>query len=253
VTATRTMFAAWRVRVQASAIPQQAEGQAEIVEPVITQLFSGFLYCSVLRLFLLALVRATVTSALVFCHRANAHLISETQAVTERLSTSPPHSKLIKVSFFCCDGHLLKLGTYPPVYVLVLLVVSFPLDFSPITSTSFSSPPRHSCYKSCPSHPPRLDYPNYTWRRVQITKLLIWSFRYSLMLFLKCLLAPRLTLFRLSPFISHGSCSHCNLACFLWSTDFENPTLSSRDTHSHNGNVHIVLIRKTRGRCLKTF
>jgi hypothetical protein len=25
---------------------------------------------------------------------------------------------------------------------------------------------------ACPSHPPRLDYSNYTWRRVQITKLL---------------------------------------------------------------------------------
>jgi hypothetical protein len=27
-----------------------------------------------------------------------------------------------------------------------------------------------------PSHPPRLDYSNYTWRRVQITKLLVVQF-----------------------------------------------------------------------------
>jgi hypothetical protein len=27
-----------------------------------------------------------------------------------------------------------------------------------------------------PSHPPRLDYSNYTWRRVQITKLLVMQF-----------------------------------------------------------------------------
>jgi hypothetical protein len=26
---------------------------------------------------------------------------------------------------------------------------------------------------ACLSHPPRLDYSNYTWRRVQITKLLV--------------------------------------------------------------------------------
>jgi hypothetical protein len=27
--------------------------------------------------------------------------------------------------------------------------------------------------------------------------------------------------FRLSPFISLGSCNHCNLVCFLWSNNFE--------------------------------
>jgi hypothetical protein len=30
-------------------------------------------------------------------------------------------------------------------------------------------------------------------------------------------------LFRLFPFISLGSCNHCNLACFLWSNNFEHP------------------------------
>jgi hypothetical protein len=34
----------------------------------------------------------------------------------------------------------------------------------------------HSCYMTRPSHPPRRDYSNYTWRRVQITKLLVMQF-----------------------------------------------------------------------------
>jgi hypothetical protein len=31
----------------------------------------------------------------------------------------------------------------------------------------------HSCCMPCPSHPPWLDHYNYTWRRVQVMKLLI--------------------------------------------------------------------------------
>jgi hypothetical protein len=34
----------------------------------------------------------------------------------------------------------------------------------------------NSCYMPCPSHPPWLDHSNYTWRRVQITKLLVMQF-----------------------------------------------------------------------------
>jgi hypothetical protein len=34
----------------------------------------------------------------------------------------------------------------------------------------------HSCYLLHPSHPPWLDYSNYTWRRVQLMKLLIMQF-----------------------------------------------------------------------------
>jgi hypothetical protein len=34
----------------------------------------------------------------------------------------------------------------------------------------------HSCYVPCPSHPPCLDHSNYTWRRVQVMKLLIMQF-----------------------------------------------------------------------------
>jgi hypothetical protein len=40
---------------------------------------------------------------------------------------------------------------YSPIYVLVLLVVYFPLTFLPIALT-------HSCYMPHPSHPPRFDY-----------------------------------------------------------------------------------------------
>jgi hypothetical protein len=34
----------------------------------------------------------------------------------------------------------------------------------------------HSCYMTRTSHPLRLHYDNYTWRRVQITKLLVMQF-----------------------------------------------------------------------------
>jgi hypothetical protein len=47
------------------------------------------------------------------------------------------------------------------------------------------------------------------------------SLKYSLFLCLKCLLASCLTPLRLSSFTSLGSCSHCGLAYFLRSTNFE--------------------------------
>jgi hypothetical protein len=50
---------------------------------------------------------------------------------------------------------------------------------------------------------------------------LILSFKYSLSVCLKCLLALCCTLFKLSLFTSFGSCSHCSLACFFQSTNFE--------------------------------
>jgi hypothetical protein len=62
---------------------------------------------------------------------------------------------------------------YPPTSILVFLVVSFRLTLLLITyTTRFAS---HSCYMPRPSHP-RLDHSNYTWRRVQITKLLVMQF-----------------------------------------------------------------------------
>jgi hypothetical protein len=48
------------------------------------------------------------------------------------------------------------------------------MAFPPIIYTQFSFP--HSGFMPRPPHPPRLDYSNYTWRRVQITKLLIMQF-----------------------------------------------------------------------------
>jgi hypothetical protein len=59
----------------------------------------------------------------------------------------------------------------PPTYALVFLVVSFLLAFPPISYMHSSSP--HSCYLPCPSHPCWRDHSNYTWRRVQVMKLLI--------------------------------------------------------------------------------
>jgi hypothetical protein len=66
--------------------------------------------------------------------------------------------------------------TSPPTYVFVFLVACFPLALPPTTYTCSSSP--HSCYISLPSHS-RLDYSNYTWQRVQITKLLVCNFLHS--------------------------------------------------------------------------
>jgi hypothetical protein len=45
----------------------------------------------------------------------------------------------------------------------------------------------------------------------------ILPFKYAVFLFLKCLLASRLTLFRVSTLLWLGSCIHCILACFFWS------------------------------------
>jgi hypothetical protein len=53
---------------------------------------------------------------------------------------------------------------------LVLLEVSFLLAFPPISYMHSSSP--HSCYMPCPS-PPWFDHSNYTWRRVQVMKLIM--------------------------------------------------------------------------------
>jgi hypothetical protein len=47
----------------------------------------------------------------------------------------------------------------------------FPSGFSTNILMHSSSP--HLCYMSYPSHPPWLDYSNYTWKRVEVMKLLI--------------------------------------------------------------------------------
>jgi hypothetical protein len=39
-----------------------------------------------------------------------------------------------------------------------------------------SFPPPHSCYMPCPSHLPWPDHSKYTWRTLQVMKLLITQF-----------------------------------------------------------------------------
>jgi hypothetical protein len=50
----------------------------------------------------------------------------------------------------------------------------FPSGFPTNNLYALFSP--NSCYIPSPFHPHRLDYSNYTWRRVQITKLLVMQF-----------------------------------------------------------------------------
>jgi hypothetical protein len=59
-----------------------------------------------------------------------------------------------------------------PTYVFIFLVVSFLL--------TTCDPLRHSCYIPWPSHTPWLDRSNYTWRRVQVMKLVIMLIQQSI-------------------------------------------------------------------------
>jgi hypothetical protein len=54
-----------------------------------------------------------------------------------------------------------------------------------------------------------------------IFKLIHFNFQIFSFFFLNVLLVSRLKIFRLSLLIWLGFCSHCNLACFLWSINFE--------------------------------
>ena len=62
----------------------------------------------------------------------------------------------------------------------------------------------------------RIKVPNIFYLTVNSSSS-ISAFRYASFFFLKCLQASRLTLFRLSTLLCLGSCTHCILACFLWS------------------------------------
>jgi hypothetical protein len=81
-----------------------------------------------------------------------------------------PHHPILSLqdpSYYC-----------PPTYVAVFPVISFPqypirIPFRP-----------HSCYILCIYHPTWLDHCNYTWRRVQVTKLLIMQFSPTSCLFI---------------------------------------------------------------------
>ena len=57
----------------------------------------------------------------------------------------------------------------------------------------------------------------YIFYLLLVSSASILAFRYAFFLFLKCLLASHLTLFRLSTVLWLGSCIHCILACILWS------------------------------------
>jgi hypothetical protein len=54
--------------------------------------------------------------------------------------------------------------------VLIFFLVAFP------SKSYMDSSSTHTCYMPCPSHPPSRDHSNYTWRRVQVMKLLIMQF-----------------------------------------------------------------------------
>jgi hypothetical protein len=71
-------------------------------------------------------------------------------------------------------------------------------------------------------------YSGFSWfylvsPRKRLFRVLILTVCFQLInfgLFLKCLLASRLTLLRLPSFTSLGTCNHCSVACFQWSTTF---------------------------------
>jgi hypothetical protein len=91
-------------------------------------------------------------------------------------------------------------------HVLVFLVVSFLLDFPPITNMHFSS--THSCYTPCPSHPPSLNHSNYTWQRVQVYGVKIRTHDLSTYRFFKIL-------FTYITLLSSQSQFHTTMFCLL--------------------------------------
>jgi hypothetical protein len=75
----------------------------------------------------------------------------------------PPHPSSLRSSLILSSR-----------YVYIILVDSFLLAFPPQSCMHSSSP--HACCMPCHSLLPWLDRSNYTWRRVQVTKLLIMQF-----------------------------------------------------------------------------
>jgi hypothetical protein len=70
------------------------------------------------------------------------------------------------------------------------------------------------CYILCPSCPPWLDHGNI-WHRIHITTLLIMQFLPQTLISFMTYTVQIICVVWLI------SCKHCNLACCLWSTDFE--------------------------------
>jgi hypothetical protein len=85
-------------------------------------------------------------------------------------------------------------------------VVSFLLAVPSITYMHSSPPPPHSCYMNRPSHPPRLDYSNYTWQGVHKSR------SSSLCSFLH----PPVTSSIFGPNFSSAPCSQTDSVYVLW-------------------------------------
>jgi hypothetical protein len=84
----------------------------------------------------------------------------------------------------------------------VFLNTLFPSGFPTKTLMYLVSP--HTCYMPCPSHPPWL-HSNYTWRTVQVKKLLIMQFpptSYNLKSSIGVCLPPAFTLVSCSAYCS---------------------------------------------------
>jgi hypothetical protein len=82
--------------------------------------------------------------------------------VHHRVHKSPPLVPILSQIYQSIPSHLMSLRS-----ILILsthLHLGLPCGLFP------------SGYMTCPPHPPWLDHSNYTWRRVQIMKLLIMQF-----------------------------------------------------------------------------
>jgi hypothetical protein len=75
---------------------------------------------------------------------------------------------------------LTTLRRAPHLYKIHLHIMHPPMfrssNWSLSSWVSHQSSSPHSCYMSCPSHPPWLDHSNYTWQKVKVMKFLITQF-----------------------------------------------------------------------------
>jgi hypothetical protein len=82
-----------------------------------------------------------------------------TGAYPEAGKLSPYHPNPTSLNTFLC---------YWPTYFLAFLVAYFRPAFHICMPLCL-----YSCYMPCPSHSPWLNHSNYTWRQIQVMKLLI--------------------------------------------------------------------------------
>jgi hypothetical protein len=110
--------------------------------------------------------------------------LSPTREATSYADTLPPHVPILSQTSPVQPNsrNLISTRSILMLYNHLRLGLpngSFPLIFPPITYTDSHSP--HLSYLPpttyhLPPHPPRLDNSNCTWRRVQITKILVMRF-----------------------------------------------------------------------------